>query len=474
MQAGEGEYAARGGLNAIALLVAGTNFMENLDATVITPAVPQMAHSFAVSPVELNGGVSAYMLTLGIFIPASGWMANRFGARRVFGAAIAVFTIASLLCGLAPGLTSFMLLRILQGIGGAMMVPVGRLVVLRVTPKEKLIDIFAWLVWPALVAPVLGPPVGGLIVDHASWRWIFYLNLPLGAVAFILVWLIVPDTRHERGARFDVWGFLLAGAGLFCLLYMAELFGNARLPWRALAGLALAGMLLLGLALAHMRRITAPMLDFSAMRRKSFAVTMIGGSLFRLSIGAVPFLLPVMFQIGLGYSAFSAGAMLMAVFAGNLLIKPVTTPVLRRFGFRTVLIVNGLLNVLTVGACAGLGNFMPVPVICLILFLGGVTRSMQFTAIATIAFAEVPQNMMSGANTLVSAAGQLAMGLGVAVAAIGWRLGEAVAPLGSGPALPFRVAFLVVALFSLAGVVDCFSLPRGAGDNVAKGARAKL
>lgn len=458
-------------LTSVALLVAGTNFMENLDATVITPAVPQMAHSFAVSPVDLNSGVSAYMLTLGIFIPVSGWMAARFGARRIFGLAIALFTLASLLCGLAQGLGEFVLLRILQGIGGAMMVPVGRLVVLRVTPKEKLIHIFAWLVWPALVAPVLGPPVGGLLVDHASWRWIFYLNLPLGAVAFLLAWWIVPDTRHERSSRFDLPGFALSGVALFCLLYMAELFGNAKIPWREVAGLTIAGSALLGAALWHMRRVPAPMLDLSALRFKSFSVTILGGSLFRLSIGAVPFLLPVMFQIGLGYNAFAAGAMLMAVFAGNLLIKPATTPILRKFGFRNVLIVNGLLNALTVGACAGLGNFMSVPVICLILFLSGITRSMQFTALATIAFADVPQAAMSGANSLFSTVTQLAMGLGVAVGGIAWRLGEAVAPLDASPALPFRIAFLVVAFFSLLGVADCLSLPPGAGDNVAKGKR---
>lgn len=199
-------------ITILALLVAGTNFMENLDATAITPAVPQMARSFAVRPVDLNSGVSAYMLTLGIFMPISGWMAERFGARRVFGLAIALFTLASLLCGLARGLDEFVLLRILQGIGGAMMTPVGRLVVLRVTPKARLIDIFAWLVWPALVAPVLGPPLGGLLVEHGGWRWIFFLNLPLGAVAFGLVWWLVPDTRGPHPARFDRWGFLQVGS----------------------------------------------------------------------------------------------------------------------------------------------------------------------------------------------------------------------------------------------------------------------
>ncbi|WP_234729930.1 MFS transporter [Acidocella facilis] len=454
-------------ITILALLVAGTNFMENLDATAITPAVPQMARSFAVRPVDLNSGVSAYMLTLGIFMPISGWMAERFGARRVFGLAIALFTLASLLCGLARGLDEFVLLRILQGVGGAMMTPVGRLVVLRVTPKARLIDIFAWLVWPALVAPVLGPPLGGLLVDHGGWRWIFYLNLPLGAVAFGLVWWLVPDTRGSHPARFDRRGFLLSGLALVCLLTMAELFSRARIPWREVAALGLAGGVLLAAALLHMRNHAAPLLDLSVLRVKSFAVTILGGGLFRMSVGAVPFLLPVMFQIGLGYDAFTAGTLLMAVFAGNLLIKPATTPILRRFGFRGVLIVNGLLNALALACCAGLGRFMPLPVICAILFLGGATRSMQFTALNTIAFADVPQARMAGANTLFSTAAQLAMGLGVAVGGIAWRLGEALAP--AAPAWPFRIAFLVVALLALLGVLDCLSLPRGVGAHVSKG-----
>lgn len=456
-------------LTAVALLVAGTFFMENLDATVITPAVPQMAGSFSVSPVALNSGVSAYMLAVGIFIPASGWMADRFGARRVFGLAILLFTIASLLCGLARTLPEFVILRILQGLGGAMMVPVGRLVVLRVTPKDKLIDAIAMLTWPALVAPVLGPPLGGWIVEYANWRWIFYLNLPLGVVACGLAWLIVPDTRHERGVGFDWPGFAFSGTALFCLLYMAELFGDPEIAWHTVLGLAGLGGVLLVLAVRHLRRVPHPMLDLSPLGLRSFSVTILGGSLFRMGVSAVPFLLPVMFQIGFGYSAFAAGAMLMAVFAGNLTMKMATTQVLRRFGFRPVLIVNGVFNALAIAACAAIGPLLPVPVICAILFIGGATRSMQFTAFNTIAFADVPQPAMSAANTLFSTLFQLAMGLGVALGAIAWRAGEAMAPLGAAPAWPFRIAFLLVAAVSLIGVADSLALPRGAGANVSQG-----
>lgn len=468
----EEKPAARARLTGIALLVAGTFFMENLDATVITPAVPQMAHSFSVSPVGLNSGVSAYMLALGIFIPASGWMADRFGARRIFGLAIAAFTITSLLCGLARTLPEFVILRVLQGLGGAMMVPVGRLVVLRVTPKERLIDAIATLTWPALVAPVLGPPLGGWIAEYANWRWIFYLNLPLGMVAFSLAWLMVPDTRHERAARFDWSGFILCGAALFALLYVAELVGEPRVDWRLVLALTGGGLVLLGLAVRHLRRAAHPMLDLSALRLKSFSVTIWGGSLFRMGVGAVPFLLPVMFQIGFGYSAFAAGAMLMAVFAGNLAMKMVTTPILRRFGFRPVLLVNGVCNAMAIAACAAIGPYMPVPVICAVLFISGVTRSMQFTALNSLAFADVPQPAMTGANTLFSTMFQLAIGLGVALGAIAWRIGV-LAAADAPAALPFRIAFLLVAAVSLAGVIDFLSLPRGAGAHVAKGKEAR-
>ncbi len=210
----------------VAFLVAGTFFMENLDGTVITTALPAMAGSFAVRPVDVNVGISAYMLTLGVFIPASGWVADRFGSRTVFGSAIAIFTLTSLLCGLAQSLPVFVAMRILQGIGGAMMVPVGRLVVLRVTPKDRLIQAIATLTWPALIAPVLGPPLGGLIAEHASWRWIFYLNLPLGLIAFALAWRLVPNERMPDRRPFDWTGFVLIGGALFALLYTAELLGR--------------------------------------------------------------------------------------------------------------------------------------------------------------------------------------------------------------------------------------------------------
>jgi EmrB/QacA subfamily drug resistance transporter len=465
--------ASRGAGYGVSLLVAGTFFMENLDSTVITPAIPHMAADFGVPPIDLNTGVSAYLLTLGVFIPASGWVADRFGSRRVFTSAILLFTLASLLCGLARTLDQFIVVRVLQGIGGALMVPVGRLVVLRVTPKDRLIHAIAVLTWPALVAFILGPPLGGLIADYSNWRWIFYLNLPLGLAAFALSCLFVPNESGPERQPFDWPGFVLTGGALFCLLFTADLLGRPEIEWLKASLFAVAGIGLMTVDVRHLLRAPTPMISLRALDIATFRVAIAGGSLFRMGISAVPFLIPLMFQIGLGYSASSAGLVLMAVFAGNLIVKPATTPIMRRYGFRTVLIVNGLLNVLLIAACATFSVNTPLAVVCLILFAGGMSRSTQFTALNSIAYSDVPQAEMSAANTLFSAAFQLSMGLGIAVAAVGWRLGGSLTGVfGTDPAMPFRVAVLILAGVALVGLWDSLKLAPNAGDQVSKGAKA--
>ena len=456
----------------ITLLVAGTFFMENLDGTVITTAVPAIAQSFGVAPLDLNIGVSAYLLALGVFIPISGWVAERYGARRVFAAAITLFTLASVLCGLAQGLTEFALLRVLQGIGGAMMVPVGRLVVLKNTPKERLISTIATLTWPALVAPILGPPVGGFITSHASWHWIFFLNLPLGVAALALALYLVPDQRASAHRPFDWTGFALGGAALFCLTWGAELLSRPSAPWLQAGAFAGLGAVLMVLEVRHLRRAAHPLVDLAALKVPTFAVTIFGGSLFRMAIGAVPFLLPLMFQVGFGLSPFHAGLLMIAVFAGNLAMKPGTTAILKRFGFKPVLLTNGLLNVASLALCALLTPATPVWLIGIILFFGGMTRSMQFTALNTIAFVDVPQARMATANTLFSTTFQLAMGLGVALGALAVRAGAWTAQMTGWeqvPAIEYRLAFVLVALVSLAGLRDALALAADAGAQIARG-----
>lgn len=455
----------------IALLVAGAFFMENLDGTVITTAVPDIAKSFGVAPLAMNVGVSAYLLTLGVFIPISGWVAERFGARRVFAAALAIFTLASVLCGMAQGLGEFVWLRALQGAGGAMMVPVGRLVVLNNTPKEKLISVIATLTWPALVAPVLGPPIGGFITSYTSWRWIFYLNLPLGIVALAFALWLIPAQPPKARRPFDWPGFLLGGGALFCLTWAAEQLSRPDASWAVAGAFLAAGAALLVVEIWHLRRAAFPLVDLGTLALPTFAVTIYGGSLFRMAIGAVPFLLPLMFQLGFGLDAFHSGLLIIAVFAGNLTMKLATTAILRRFGFKPVLVVNGLANVSSLLACALLSPATPVWLIAVVLFVGGLTRSMQFTALNTIAFSDMPQARMATANTLFSTAFQVAMGLGIALGAVGVRLGHWLAgPLGLGqvPAIEYRLAFVLIGLVSLMGLIDALKLDPAAGEHVAR------
>ncbi|WP_421547180.1 MFS transporter [Pseudomonas sp. QD4] len=451
----------------IALLVAVTFFMENLDATVIATALPDMARTFGVAAVDLNIGMSAYMLALAVFIPISGWLADRFGSRWVFGSAIVLFSVSSLLCGLSDSLQTFVAARVLQGISGAMMVPVGRLAVLRVTEKKDLVRAISFITWPGLVAPILGPPLGGLIVTHASWPWIFYLNLPLGLLALIAALVLLPRRDELRSRRFDLAGFVLVGGACAAILYGVELLGLGRAQWWPGLILAGAGLLLAALAWAHMRRREEPLLHLAVIGVRTFGVSLFSGSLFRIAISTLPFLLPLMFQLGFGLSALDAGLLVLAVFAGNLAMKPFTTAVMQRWGFRPVLLVNGILGALAIAACAWLEPRMGWPLIMLILFVGGLSRSMQFTAFNTLGFADVPKVQMSDASTLFSMFFQLSMGLGVAIGALLLRLAmTAHGNDGQAATADFQLSFLWVALIALLALLGTLRLPAKAGEAV--------
>ncbi|WFA42088.1 MFS transporter [Klebsiella pneumoniae] len=455
--------------SAPALLVAGAFFMEFLDGTVIATALPDMARDFGVTAVELNIGISAYLITLAVLIPASGWIADRFGARAIFTLALAIFTLASVFCGLSTEVHIFVAMRILQGVGGALMVPVGRLAVLRTTPKHQLIKAIATLTWPALVAPIIGPPLGGFITRYASWHWIFFINVPLGLAAIILSLRIIPDIRETERRSFDLSGFITTSVAMVSLVTAMERLGD-RQPqiWPTLA-LAALGFGCLLYSIRHFRRAAAPMVRLDALQVPTFRVTMYGGSLFRASISAVPFLLPLLFQVGFGMDPFHSGLLVLAVFVGNLTIKPATTPLIRWLGFRRLLLINGALNVCSLLACALLTPQTPVWAIMLILYLGGVFRSIQFTGVSTLAFADVPAAQMSDANTLFSTASQLAVGLGITLGAIGIRLGEQVGDwlhLAELPGISFRLSFVFIALICLVGMIDSLHLAKTAGSSV--------
>ncbi|HBW7265001.1 MFS transporter [Klebsiella pneumoniae] len=457
--------------SAPALLVAGAFFMEFLDGTVIATALPDMARDFGVTAVELNIGISAYLITLAVLIPASGWIADRFGARAIFTLALAIFTLASVFCGLSTEVHIFVAMRILQGVGGALMVPVGRLAVLRTTPKHQLIKAIAILTWPALVAPIIGPPLGGFITRYASWHWIFFINVPLGLAAIILSLRIIPDIRETERRSFDLSGFITTSVAMVSLVTAMERLGD-RQPqiWPTLA-LAALGFGCLLYSIRHFRRAAAPMVRLDALQVPTFRVTMYGGSLFRASISAVPFLLPLLFQVGFGMDPFHSGLLVLAVFVGNLTIKPATTPLIRWLGFRRLLLINGALNVCSLLACALLTPQTPVWAIMLILYLGGVFRSIQFTGVSTLAFADVPAAQMSDANTLFSTASQLAVGLGITLGAIGIRLGEQVGDwlhLTELPGISFRLSFVFIALICLVGMIDSLHLAKTAGSSVSE------
>lgn len=465
----------RRGLSPAALLVAGAFFMEFLDGTVIATALPDMAKSFGIDAVDLNIGISAYLITLAVLIPASGWIADRFGARKVFTLALAIFTLSSVFCGLATSMESFVAMRIIQGMGGALMVPVGRLAVLRTTPKHQLITAIATLTWPALIAPIIGPPLGGFITSVADWRWIFFINVPLGIFAILLSLRIIPDICDDERRPFDLPGFVATAIAMVSLVYAMEALGGETVQSTLVILLFVVGALAFGYSLHHFRRAKWPMIRLDALQVPTFRVTMYGGSLFRASISAVPFLLPLLFQVGFGMDPFHSGLLVLAVFVGNLTIKPLTTPLIRWLGFRQLLLVNGALNVLALTACAFLTPQTPIWAILLVLYLGGVFRSIQFTGVSTLAFADVPSAQMSYANTLFSTANQLAIGLGITLGAIGIRIGEKVSEvmsLSAVPGISFRLAFVFIALICLVGMIDTLRLTRDAGISVSKKVKA--
>ena len=455
--------------SAVALLVAGALFMENLDGTVILTAMPHMARSFHVQPLDLNIGVSAYLLALAALIPASGWVADRFGIRSVFGTAIVIFTVASILCGFCQNLTLFTLARILQGVGGAMMVPVGRLAVLRTTEKHELISAIATITWPGLAAPLLGPPLGGFIATYASWHWIFFLNAPLGIVALVFAMRLLPVESEHASRPFDGLGFILTGAACFALIYGLESLnrsGTSRITVGAT--LVLTAVIWL-VATFHAGRHPHPMLDLRALRIRSYAVTIWGGSFFRIAVSSIPFLLPLLFQVGFGMNAFKSGLLVLAVFAGNIVMKPMTTPILRRFPFRTTMVVTGSLNCIIIALCALLSPKTPVPVILALLFASGLTRSMQYTALNTLAFADVPDKLMTGANTLFNMTQQLSMAMGIAFGAVALRISGLFGPAEPAGTLSlahFHTAFLIVGAIALVAVLDVLRLAPSSGDSV--------
>ncbi len=469
----EGSWSPR-----LALLVAATFFMEFLDGTVLTTAIPSIAADFAVPAADVNITMTAYLMTVAMGIPLSSWLAERLGARRVFCLAIAIFTAASLLCALSQDLTMLTLSRVLQGAGGAMMVPVGTLVVLRGTPKKELLRATAFLVWPGLLAPVLAPLVGGALTTYLSWHWIFLVNLPLGLAAFLAALRLVPTVGGDSTRRLDWLGLALTTLGVGSLLVGLELTGGRDSGLLAAAGIVV-GLLFLTAAAAWMRRTSTPLFNLSVFGARTFRATATGGFVYRLTISAVPFLLPLMFQAGFGWDPLRAGAMVSAVFVGNIAIKPATTPLIRRFGFKPVLVFASLASAATFALCALLDAGTPEPLIVAVLVASGAFRSIGFSAYASVQYADVVPAQLPSANAVSATLVQLSTAAGIAVGALLLRVFEAsshaagstgvAAGLATGdPAAPYRAAFVAIAVLMLLSTLDSLALPRHAGAEVSR------
>jgi EmrB/QacA subfamily drug resistance transporter len=449
-----------------ALIVACALFMQNLDSTVIATALPTMARAFGSDPVRMNVALTVYLLSLAVFIPASGWVADRFGTRTVFRAAIAVFTIGSILCGQANSLGFLVMARILQGIGGAMMVPVGRLVLLRTVAKHELVAAMAWLTVPALLGPVLGPPVGGFIVTYASWRLIFNINVPIGILGIVLVTLFVEDVRETPRGRFDLIGLVFSGIALAAVMFGLETAGRGVVPPDATAAMLATGVIAAVGYWLHARNHPAPLLDLTLLRLPCFRVAISAMLLFRAGIGAIPFLLPMMIQVGFGDTAAQSGLITFASSAGALVMKPATQRALRLFGFRNTLVWNGVLSAVMIAICALFRPTWPAAAIYAALLVGGFFRSLQFTAYNTLAYGDVPRPQMSAATSLYTAVQQLAATIGISAGAVALEVSMAMSRHTVPAPADFSAAFVVVAMFTLVAAPIALLMPHDAGDDL--------
>lgn len=402
----------------IPMMVAMAFLMEQLDSTIITTAVPDIARDLHVTPVQMSLAVAAYVLAVAVFIPVSGWFADRFGSRRVFVSALAVFTLGSALCGLAQSFEMLVAMRVLQGLGGAMMTPVGRLILLRSFPRSQLMTAMTYTTLPAIVGPVIGPLLGGILTTTLSWRWIFYVNLPFGLLGMLLAMRYIANIREAKVARFDFPGFLMVGSGLGLFQFGME---NISRPVVSLWTIALTIVAAMALLLAfglYARRTAAPAVDLDLFRMRSFRIGTLAGGLCRIGMNGVPFLLPLMLQVGFGLSPIASGSITFVGSIGAVLIRSLISPALRRHGFRIVLILSAIIGSATLAGFALLGPQTPHWLIMLYVFVFGLMRSAQFMTSNTLAYSDMPDSHLSRATSLGGVLQQLSVSFGVSVGAV--------------------------------------------------------
>lgn len=448
-------------------------FMQMLDSTVVTTALPAMARSFDVAPVRMNVAITSYLMSVAVFVPLSGWAADRFGARRVFIAAIALFTLTSLACALSQSITHLVIGRIVQGLAGAMMVPVGRVILLRTVPKSELMHAMSFLSIPALLGPVVGPPLGGLLVTYASWHWIFLINLPIGILGIGLVLKYVNKVDDDIDpAPLDWVGFVLTGIALAALVFSFEAVGHNLLPLPWLAALLAVGVASAFLYRRHHDRAAKPIVDLRLMRLPTFSIATLGGNLCRFSIGAMPFLLVMQLQVGFGLTPLAAGMITFASAAGALLMKAVAVPIIRALGFRNTLIYNAVITGVFVALCATFTPMTPYWLLVTLLLVGGFFRSLQLTAVNSLTYADVAPDQMSRASSLAAMAQQLGVSLGVGVAAVTLNLSMMARNDTQLSAADVNTGFIVVGILISLSLFSFRRLTPSAGDEVS-GARAR-
>ncbi len=449
-----------------ALIVATALFMENMDGTVLATSLPAIAQDLKQDPIVLKLALTSYMLTLAVFIPASGWVADKLGARTVFCSAIITFTLGSIFCGASTSLPTLIAARVFQGLGGAMMVPVGRLVLLRSTPKSEMVNALAYLTVPALIGPVFGPPLGGFITTYFHWRWIFWINVPIGIIGVALTLRFIENIRERDVGRFDFKGFFLSGAGLLSLIFGLTLLGSNLAPASVMATLIVAGFALLVAYVRHARRDPDAIIDIRLLKTPTFFAGVVGGFIFRIGIGAIPFLLPLLLQIGFGLTPFESGSLTFAAAAGAMAMKFSAATILRRIGFRRVLIFNAVLSAAFIASYGLFGAQTPHWLMLLPLLVGGYFRSLEFTALNALIYADVDQARMSRATSFASVAQQMSGAVGVAVAAAGVEAFRYGLSGGELVARDMTLTFGVVALVALSSVPIFLRLKPDAGAQV--------
>lgn len=453
------------------LIVATALFIENMDSTAIATSLPAMAADLDVEPVALKLAMTAYMLALAVFIPVSGWVADRFGARSTFMAAIAVFLGGSLACAASTSLEALVAARFVQGIGGAMMVPVGRLVLLRSIEKAQLVRALSWLTVPALLGPMLGPVLGGFITTYSHWRYIFLINLPIGVLGIYFAWRHIPDLRGEVG-RLDWLGFALSGLGLAAAMFGLATLGRQLAGPMLSIGVAVIGLCLLVMYVLHARHHARPLIDLELFRIATFRIGVLGGMLFRIGIGAIPFLLPLMLQLGFGLDPLQSGLITFTSAAGAMFMKTIAAWILNRLGFRRVLVINAVLASLFLVA---LGLFRPgAPYLLMVsvLLIGGCFRSLQFTSLNAIIYADIDQTRMAQASSLAAMVQQIALAMGVTIGGYALTLASAATGQPVEDSINFTLAFATVGLISISSVWMMRQLAPDAGAEMAGRAQA--